>query len=48
VRREIVQWLVLTYMGVPGGHGFYGRNRKVFYSDTAAPIIHEIIADAGK
>lgn len=35
VRREIVLWLVRAYIGEPGGYGQFGRNRKVFYSNSA-------------
>lgn len=45
VRRDIVLWLVLTYIGTPGGRTSYGNIRNVFYSNTAAPIIREIIEE---
>lgn len=43
--RQIVKWMVLCYVGEPGGRGM-GVNRKVFYSNTAAPLIEAIIQDA--
>jgi hypothetical protein len=47
IRAKIVEWLVLVYVGEPGGYGYYGRNRKVFYSNTAAPLVQDIVrADA--
>jgi DNA-binding MltR family transcriptional regulator len=35
VRQEIVLWLVRAYIGEPGGYGQFGRNRRVFYSNSA-------------
>lgn len=46
VRKEILLWLVLTYIGTPGGVTSYGNVRNVFYSNTAAPIISEIISES--
>lgn len=46
VRKEILLWLVLTYIGTPGGVTSYGNVRHVFYSNTAAPIISEIISES--
>lgn len=46
VRQDIMKWLVLTYIGEPGGYGTFGRHREVFYSNSAAPLIREILADA--
>lgn len=43
--REILKWMVLCYVGEPGGRGM-GMNRKVFYSNSGAPLITEIIQDA--
>ncbi|MER5337847.1 hypothetical protein [Micromonospora sp. NPDC002717] len=40
--REVVKWMVLCYVGEPGGRGM-GVNRKVFYSNSAAPLIEAII-----
>ena len=43
VRAKIIKWLVLTYIGSPGGRTRYGNVRHVYYSNTAAPIIDQII-----
>lgn len=43
LRRQIVLWMVLCYLGEPGGYGWYGRNREVFYSNTAAPRIRRML-----
>lgn len=37
LQRDFVEWLMLCYIGEPGGYG-RGVNRKVFYSDIGAPI----------
>ncbi|MBI4178958.1 hypothetical protein HY522_06030 [bacterium] len=47
-RRDIVLWMVLCYLGEPGRYGWYGRNREVFNSDTAAPRIVAFFKVAGK
>lgn len=36
-----VEWLVLCYIGEPGGYGM-GRNRNVFYSNVGAPLARDI------
>jgi len=41
VAPDIIKWLTLAYIGEPGGYG-WGRNRKVFYSNVAAPLIISI------
>jgi len=43
--REILKWMVLCYIGEPGGRGM-GVNRKVFYSNSGAPLIAAIIQEA--
>lgn len=43
--REILKWMVLCYIGEPGGRGM-GMNRKVFYSNTGAPLIAATIQEA--
>lgn len=43
---KIVKWLVLAYIGEPGGYGTWGRNRRVFYSNTAAPLVADLIREA--
>ena len=40
---ELLEWLVLCYIGEPGGYGM-GINRKVFYSDVGAPIALRILS----
>jgi hypothetical protein len=42
VRRDIVNWMVLTYIGTPGGVTRWGNVRHVFYSNTAAPLIKKM------
>jgi len=42
LRNEFIKYLVLWYIGEPGGYGYWGRNRQVFNSDAAAPIITRI------
>jgi hypothetical protein len=43
VRPVIVKWMVLCYIGEPGGYGAFGRNRPVFYSNPAADPIRELL-----
>ena len=43
--RAIVKWLVLCYIGEPGGYGA-GINRDVFFSNSAAPLIEQLFAEA--
>ena len=45
-RREILKYLVLTYVGTPGGRTQYGNIRHVYYSNTAAPLIEELIGSS--
>jgi hypothetical protein len=40
---KIVEWLVLVYLGEPGAYGWHGRNRKVFYSNSAAPLVDDLV-----
>lgn len=44
---QILWWLVMTYIGKPGGRTQFGNVRKVFYSNSAAPLIKEIIFSDG-
>jgi hypothetical protein len=44
----IVLWLVRCYLGEKGRRGTYGRNRDVFNSDVAAPIIERLFKAVGK
>jgi hypothetical protein len=46
-KSKILTWLVLTYIGTPGGTTQFGNVRKVFYSNSAAPIIKGMIEDQG-
>ena len=46
VRKDILKWLVLTYIGVQGGRTSWGNIRPVYYSDTAAPLVREIISES--
>jgi hypothetical protein len=44
----ILKYLVLTYIGEPGGQTSYGNIRHVFYSNSAEPLIRDIVKkDAG-
>ena len=44
--RRVLRWMIEAYLGVPGRHGTWGRNRAVFFSDTAAPRIEAAIGTA--
>ena len=46
IRKDMVLWLVLTFIGTPGGVTSYGNVRHVYYSDIAAPIIREVIKES--
>jgi len=46
-RAKLIRWMVLCYLGEPGGYGWHGRNRPVFYSNTAAPRIVQMLRAAG-
>jgi hypothetical protein len=46
VDKKILKWLVLTYLGEPGGVTRFGNVRHVFYSDTAVSYIPQIIKDS--
>lgn len=41
LREKFVLWCTLCYLGEPGGYGM-GRNRPVFYSNSAVPRIEEL------
>lgn len=47
-RIKLVLWMVLCYLGEPGGYGTFGRNRQVFNSDTAAPRIRYMFRSAAQ
>lgn len=42
-KKEIIKWMVKTYIGTPGGRTSYGNVRHVFYSNSAAPLIRDIL-----
>lgn len=44
---KILWWLVMTYIGKPGGLTQYGNVRKVYYSNSAAPLIKSIFENEG-
>ncbi|MFD6186908.1 hypothetical protein [Streptomyces goshikiensis] len=44
MRVQIVRWMTLCYIGEAGGYGM-GRNRKVFYSNSAAPLIEQMFKE---
>ena len=46
-RKSILKWLVLAYIGDSGGLTSYGHVRHVFYSNTAEPIIEELLSEIG-
>jgi hypothetical protein len=46
IRHAILKWLVITYVGTPGGRTQYGYVRHVFYSNSAEPLIKQIISKA--
>ena len=45
-RRRILRWLVHTYIGETGGRTRFGNVRHVFFSNTAAPLIEDIIDES--
>lgn len=47
-RRNIVLWMVLCFIGEPGGYGEYGRHRSVFFSDVASMRIKLLFKRVGK
>ncbi|RME56728.1 hypothetical protein D6779_10070 [Candidatus Parcubacteria bacterium] len=46
VREKMVLWMTLCYLGEPGGYGTFGKNRQVFYSNTAAPRIKRMFKES--
>lgn len=42
-KEKILKYLVLTYLGSRGRRTSYGHVREVFYSNSAAPLVEEII-----
>ncbi|MFV0643043.1 MAG: hypothetical protein ACK5NN_00855 [Sphingomonadaceae bacterium] len=47
-QKDILKWMVKTFLGSPGGLTSYGNVRHVFYSNSAAPLIETIIASEAK
>ncbi len=45
--NSFLEWLLLCYIGESGGYGA-GYNRKVFYSNTGAPIALDILKSANR
>jgi hypothetical protein len=45
VKFDILEWLILLYIGELGGYGM-GVHRSVFYSNVGAPLALEIIKDS--
>lgn len=45
IRDDILEWLILLYIGEPGGYGM-GVHRSVFYSNVGAPLAFEIIKES--
>lgn len=45
IRAELVKWLAFCYIGEPGGYGA-GLNRKVFYSNSGAPLVIQLLGEA--
>ncbi|MYB38189.1 MAG: hypothetical protein F4Y26_12600 [Gammaproteobacteria bacterium] len=42
-----LEWLVMCYIGEPGGYGM-GVNRRVFYSNVGAPIAYRILQNCAQ
>jgi hypothetical protein len=47
IREDILRWLVLLYLGEPGGRTSYGNIRNVFFSNAGAPLAEDILKQAG-
>lgn len=45
--EQFIRWTTRCYLGEKGGYGQWGRNRSVFYSDVAAPIIERLFKAGG-
>ncbi len=43
--KDVLKWMVLTFIGTQGGRTSYGNVRHVYYSNTASPLIKEIIVN---
>lgn len=44
---DYLEWLVLCYIGEPGGYGA-GQGRRVFYSNTGGPLSLDILKEGGR
>ena len=44
---DYLEWLVLCYIGEPGGYGA-GQGRRVFYSNTGGPLSLDILKEANR
>lgn len=44
---DYLEWLVLCYIGEPGGYGA-GHGRRVFYSNTGGPLSFDILKEADR
>ena len=44
LKPPLLEWLVLCYVGEPGGYGA-GWNRKVFFSNVGAPLVYDLIKE---
>ena len=42
-KAKILKYLIVTYLGSRGGQTRYGNIKKVFYSNSAAPLVEDII-----
>ena len=42
-RKKILKYLVLTYLGQTGGYTSYGNFRAVYYSNSAAPLVEDLV-----
>jgi hypothetical protein len=47
-RKKILKFLVQTYLGEPGGMTSWGNVRYVFYSNTAAPVVEDLIKESAQ
>ncbi len=46
MEKDFVHLFANWWIGEPGNYGNYGRNRSVFYSNAAAPIIRKIFSES--
>lgn len=43
-KKNILKYLVMTFLGTRGGPTSYGNVREVFYSNSAIPLIEDIVS----